>query len=360
MALATQCPHCGTQFRVAADQLKLRGGIVRCGACQQIFDGNSALIDLAAGPAPVVMAPADAAADDSPTTSSPPVDETPAETLAPVSEPVAQQEPEPAPTPASTPEPDTLPAPEPSREHTADSIGPPTLLLRESSGGSPPIVSNVPASPRNRAAEARARRVKAAPPRIDEAPKPPPPPPKPKPTPKPDIDEPEFVRSTRQREASGKTTRIALAVGSVLLLIALVVQGAVSFRDVLAARHPGLRPALVSTCALFGCSVNLPARPEQLVIETGELITLGGNAYTFSTVLRNQGDMALAWPSLELTLNDLDDKPLVRRVFAPRDYAGAAAAAPTGFAARGEQQVRIHFRLEGAEPSGYHIAVFYP
>lgn len=364
MALATQCPHCGTQFRVAADQLKLRGGIVRCGACQQIFDGNSALIDLAAGPAPVVAAPADAAADDSPTTSSPPVDETPVETpvetLEPVSEPVAQQEPEPepVPTPASTPEPDTLPAPEPSREHTADSIGPPTLLLRESSGGSPPIVSSVPASPRNRAAEARARRVKAASPHIDEAPKPPPPPPKP--TPKPDIDEPEFVRSTRQREASSKTTRIALAVGSVLLLIALVVQAAVSFRDVLAARHPGLRPALVSTCALFGCSVNLPARPEQLVIETGELITLGGNAYTFSTVLRNQGDMALAWPSLELTLNDLDDKPLVRRVFAPRDYAGAAAAAPTGFAARGEQQVRIHFRLEGAEPSGYHIAVFYP
>lgn len=363
MALATQCPHCGTQFRVAADQLKLRGGIVRCGACQQIFDGNSALIDLAAGPAPVVAAPADATPEvPSPT----PVDETPVETLASVSEPVSEQisepvaqqepEPEPVPTPASTPEPDILPAPEPSREHTADSIGPPTLLLRESSGGSPPIASSVPASPRNRAAEARARRVKAAPPRIDEAPKPSPPPPKPK----PDIDEPEFVRSTRQREASSKTRRIVLAVGSVLLLIALVVQAAVSFRDVLAARHPGLRPALVSTCALFGCSVNLPARPEQLVIETGELITLGGNAYTFSTVLRNQGDMALAWPSLELTLNDLDDKPLVRRVFGPRDYAGAAAAAPTGFAARGEQQVRIHFRLEGAEPSGYHIAVFYP
>lgn len=359
MALATQCPHCGTQFRVAADQLKLRGGIVRCGACQQIFDGNSALIDLAAGPAPVVAAPIEAPAE-VPSPAS--IDETPVETLAPVSEPVTQQEPDPEPslTPASTPEPDTLTAPEPSREHTADSVGPPTLLLRESSGGSPPIASSVPASPRNRAAEARARRVKAAAPHIDEAPKPPPPPPKPKSTPKPDIDEPEFVRSTRQREASSKTTRIALAVGSMLLLIVLVVQAAVSFRDVLAARHPGLRPMLVSTCALFGCSVNLPARPEQLVIETGELITLGGNAYTFSTVLRNQGDMALAWPSLELTLNDLDDKPLVRRVFAPRDYAGAAAAAPTGFAARGEQQVRIHFRLEGAEPSGYHIAVFYP
>jgi predicted Zn finger-like uncharacterized protein len=48
MALATICPHCNTTFRVASDQLKLRGGIVRCGACNEVFDGNAALIDLAA------------------------------------------------------------------------------------------------------------------------------------------------------------------------------------------------------------------------------------------------------------------------------------------------------------------------
>ncbi|MDL2356967.1 MAG: zinc-ribbon domain-containing protein, partial [Pseudomonadota bacterium] len=45
MALATICPHCRTTFRVASDQLKLRGGIVRCGACNEVFDGNAALID---------------------------------------------------------------------------------------------------------------------------------------------------------------------------------------------------------------------------------------------------------------------------------------------------------------------------
>jgi len=148
--------------------------------------------------------------------------------------------------------------------------------------------------------------------------------------------------------------------GSVLLLLALVLQSMVSFRDVLAARYPALRPALASTCAVFGCTVGLPARPDALAIETGELITLGGNAYTLSTVLRNGGDLALAWPSIELTLNDADDKPLVRRVFGPRDYAPQLASAPTGFGARAEQPVKIHFRLEGLEPSGYHIAVFYP
>jgi predicted Zn finger-like uncharacterized protein len=46
MALATT--HCNTVFRVAADQLKLRGGIVRCGTCREVFDGNAALVDPAA------------------------------------------------------------------------------------------------------------------------------------------------------------------------------------------------------------------------------------------------------------------------------------------------------------------------
>src|SRR5437016_2879754 len=68
MALATQCPHCNTTFRVASDQLKLRGGIVRCGACNEVFDGNASLIDLealaarqAAGAEPASVAPTETA-----------------------------------------------------------------------------------------------------------------------------------------------------------------------------------------------------------------------------------------------------------------------------------------------------------
>jgi predicted Zn finger-like uncharacterized protein len=44
MALATRCPHCQTTFRVAHDQLKLRAGLVRCGACKQIFNGIEHLL----------------------------------------------------------------------------------------------------------------------------------------------------------------------------------------------------------------------------------------------------------------------------------------------------------------------------
>jgi len=44
MALATRRPHCLTIFRVANDQLKLHAGLVRCGSCQQTFNGVEHLV----------------------------------------------------------------------------------------------------------------------------------------------------------------------------------------------------------------------------------------------------------------------------------------------------------------------------
>ncbi len=435
MALATQCPHCGTVFRVAADQLKLRGGIVRCGACTQVFDGSAALVDLDKVPAaplpaeaPVVAPAPEASSVSTPAPAAdvpdavdepiytleldhtfaplgilPQISDVDGETAAPETqdEPAAQAEPgtgpEPEPELESPPAPQTpaaaspsmseLPvdeelvaAPAPDDEHALEDLAEsapragraraaakaadmsvPSLLLRESgpstvtmqtAPSAPPLAPPTP--PRKRAAEARAaRRSKLTPTRI-EAPK----------LRVPDSDEPEFVRRGRQRERSGKAVRIALAVGSLLLLLVLAAQAVSSFRNTLAARYPGMKPALVAVCGVLGCRVELPAQIDQLAIETGELTTLGGNAYSFTTLLRNQGDSVQAWPSIELTLTDPDDKPLVRRVFGPRDYLPAgprqAGLLAAGFAARTEQPVKLNFRVEEPAPSGYHIAVFYP
>ena len=56
MLLATKCPHCKTTFRVANDQLKLQAGLVRCGVCQQIFNG----IEHLAGTNPSLTTPVSA------------------------------------------------------------------------------------------------------------------------------------------------------------------------------------------------------------------------------------------------------------------------------------------------------------
>jgi predicted Zn finger-like uncharacterized protein len=476
MALATQCPHCGTMFRVASDQLKLRGGIVRCGSCQEIFDGSATLVDLdalpvkapaepesvtapaapeaVAEPEPVLapasqpvlqsvlepVAPAEAPADtpdDEPlaplevTVDLPSFEDQPVYTLdfdhtfdpfgilpkvdapedtqpeaaakpaAPVLPPWSQllKNPEPlAPaaqpddTPQAPPAGDEQPAPEvqvaaaidpvfnlPVDEElvatalpdhdpepavaSATRLKPPAddappRLMRESPASEnppPPAAAHVmPGAARTAAAKradkAAARRSKLTPTRIESQPK----------LRAAEIDEPEFIKRGRQQEQTGRSRKIALLAGAVALLILLFAQGALTFRNALAARFPAAKPALESSCAVFGCRVELPAQADNLAIETGELTTLGGGAYSYTTDLRNTGATAQAWPSLELALTDADDKPLVRRVFAPTDYLAAGTPLASGIAPRTEQAIKLHFRVDDLKPSGYHIAVFYP
>lgn len=40
----TQCPHCGTSFRVKDDQLAVANGSVRCGACLQVFSARNHIV----------------------------------------------------------------------------------------------------------------------------------------------------------------------------------------------------------------------------------------------------------------------------------------------------------------------------
>jgi predicted Zn finger-like uncharacterized protein len=486
MALATQCPHCGTMFRVASDQLKLRGGIVRCGSCQEIFDGSATLVDLdalparapvavtpeapAPSPAPSVpepdalpvqaeasaeapsapipeeepLAPLDVAValpnfDDQPVytldfdhtfdpfgilpkvdapepapapapddtavsdeapqpalqpwtqllkdpepvadavpSAAPAVDEAPPESDEPV-QPVAaphgaydlppardgriepafglpvDEELVAAPLPGHEPEPEPASPDLPARSKAPAADAPPPLL-RESppSAVTHPAAAHIPPVARTPAAKrlekAAARRSKLTPTRIESQPK----------LRAAEIDEPEFVKRGRQQEQSGRTRKIALVAGSLALLVLLFAQGVLNFRNALAARFPAAKPALVSGCAMFGCRVELPAQIDNLAIETGELTTLGGGAYSFTTELRNAGGTAQAWPSLELALTDANDKPLVRRVFAPSDYLAAGTPVANGIAPRAEQAIKLHFRVDDLKPSGYHIAVFYP
>ncbi|MGB3435628.1 zinc-ribbon domain-containing protein, partial [Achromobacter sp.] len=60
MALTTRCPQCGTTFKVVLDQLRVRNGLVRCGACSTVFDGRACLVP-AAGMAPPLPTPPAAA-----------------------------------------------------------------------------------------------------------------------------------------------------------------------------------------------------------------------------------------------------------------------------------------------------------
>jgi hypothetical protein len=173
-------------------------------------------------------------------------------------------------------------------------------------------------------------------------------------------DEPDFVKRARSREHFGQVARLTMIAGVPLLSFVLLAQSVVALRNRLAADYPALKPALQALCAPLGCAVELPRQIDALAIEQGELQTLAPNTFSFVTVLRNQSRSVQAWPHIELVLNDAADKPVLRRVFAPRDYLANPADAASGFGPRSEQSVKLYFELDGVKASGYHIAIFHP
>lgn len=101
MALTTRCPQCGTSFKVVPDQLRVRNGLVRCGACSTVFDGRACLVSAPGAPV-AATAPASA-----------PLPSSAAAVAAPV---LAAPEPHPpaAPIPEPAYSPPAIPAPAPA------------------------------------------------------------------------------------------------------------------------------------------------------------------------------------------------------------------------------------------------------
>lgn len=353
MALATQCPHCQTTFRVAHDQLKLRAGLVRCGACKQIFNGIEHLLR------PGVTALPDVAV-------------TPA-----LLQPAQEAVPAPAP-PRPTDSDDFYPAFDPIVA-PSDPMQRMTLMrlaYDDDEDDNNEDSARLPASDEHFVVplKAKSRQDNDAPapdelahtidqlqqrpwrsskatsetddePVYDAMP-----------------DEPSFVTRGRRRQLLGRSRRLWLAALVVLLALAALGQTVYVLRDQIAARLPATKPWLVKACTLWDCRIALLAQASQVSIESSELITLNpaANTFTLNLLLRNSSPFPQRWPALELTLLDGSGRPVSRRVFTAADYLPQAPVADSGFAAGSEQSARITFELLQQKASNYRVYLFYP
>lgn len=172
--------------------------------------------------------------------------------------------------------------------------------------------------------------------------------------------ESEFEFGPRPRGVSRLATAL-WASGCIAASLLLAGQVAYAFRGELAARWPGLRPSLAAACQPLRCAIPLPQHPELISLESSELAAERGVAgvLTLSAVLRNRAGFEQAYPALELTLTDAQDRPVARRVLAPSDYLGARAARESAFAAGSETNFRLHIDATGLAASGYRLYVFY-
>ena len=152
------------------------------------------------------------------------------------------------------------------------------------------------------------------------------------------------------------------AMAALLLLLISIAQAAYFFRVDLAARLPGLKPALVSYCQLLKCTVPLPQNTDLMSIESSNLEAdpAHENLIVLNVLLRNRAPYSQAFPNLELTLNDTRDNALARRVFRPADYLPQLESETLGLLPQHEISVRLYLETADLRPTGYRLALLYP
>ena len=406
MALVTTCPHCGTSFRIVADQLKLRSGLVRCGSCLAVFSGLEKLEKLEKMNRVDDAQTGEAGTESTGTTAAP-------LTATGASGPVTAWDDD-GPLPGQIERrkrlPD-LPAPDelPSFGVPASSGGPPrfsdseraafeqakleraTRIRNDRPAGrhdgsadadadadvdlKPDVATDaiarfddrgpVTGAPATAVGQARtgtnAGRPMTGRNAID-------------PTDADAIDDPHadddevaigdeemaidyFSADERRRGFLGQHAFLKL-VAAGLLVMALIVQAVLANRDWLAARLPAFEPAIAALSAPFGLRIAPPRTIGALSIESFELQTdTASELLAVSAIIHNGARHAVRWPSMMLTLTDSQNRVLVRKAIDPADY--LSAATDVALRPNSERPIRLALEARDIRPAGYSVVLFY-
>jgi predicted Zn finger-like uncharacterized protein len=159
---------------------------------------------------------------------------------------------------------------------------------------------------------------------------------------------------------------LGMGLAAAALALVLLVQGLYWFRSPLAGWQPELVPLLRSLCEPVGCTVELPRRPEALVIESSDLRADSG-MLLLSATLHNKSALMLSLPVLELTVTDAREEPLARRRFEPAAYepggsarAGLPGGRLQGIAAGATLEVSLAIDGQSLPANGYRLEALYP
>jgi predicted Zn finger-like uncharacterized protein len=336
--MKTRCPNCQTIFRVTSEQLKARAGKVRCGHCRTIFNALDNLLedhkerkerlpDPAPAPAPMPALTADIAV-----TRAEPVE--PGESILAAVSSIVSTDTQAPPKVLRTLRQAPLPSPEDelqiqeageSEEFPLHETPPVPIETQESLETAlifPREISEIPGFGKWDAG----------------------------------------IMAPPIELSSEKPSRWPFRLSAAGLALALAAQALFHFRSELAVSMPGLRSTLETFSLALGAPLPLPKHTEHVSLETSDLQTdsARGNLLVLNATLRNKAPYGQAYPSLELSLTDMQDTVIARRVFTPQDYLPAKTAANPVFSSNSDVAVRLWIEAVDLAAAGYRLFVFYP
>lgn len=296
MRSVTNCPACQTQFFVTDEQLNQHNGKVRCGNCLHVFDATQQIIEL------------DDPSEDSVTA---------ADHIISGDIVLKHDHPSDAVPPSDT-EPDIASSEVSTNDTTADNADSADTGQEISHA----LISD--SQPSNFAD--LADKSKLSPKRIIKAP-------------------PTWL----------------MIVFAVLLLLVAIVQSIYFLRNEIAIYYPNTKPYLVQACAKIACSIDLPKKIEFIVIDDSNIQEDADyvGLMRLSSTLINQAGFSQAYPNLELTLTDTEDKPKLRRFFKPSEYLAPNTNIAQGLAPGEEVKIKLAMTTHGETVAGYRVFVTY-
>jgi predicted Zn finger-like uncharacterized protein len=163
------------------------------------------------------------------------------------------------------------------------------------------------------------------------------------------------------KKLTAKSLSWLWAVACLILVLIAGIQSIYFLRDKIAIYYPNTKPLLVKACQQLACSINLPKQIESIIIDDSDMQEDSEHAglIRFSSNLINTGSLILAYPNLELTLTDVDDKPLLRRIFKPNEYLSAETHITDGFKPGAEVKINLPISTNNVTVTGYRVFVTY-
>jgi hypothetical protein len=128
-------------------------------------------------------------------------------------------------------------------------------------------------------------------------------------------------------------------------------------RDRLAAAQPQLMPWIEMLCEPLQCKVGPPRQIEAIAIDSSSFSKLRSDTYRLSFTLKNSAGTPVAAPSMELTLTDTQDQPVVRRVLSPNELGAPSQVLAAGGEWSGSVALAV---AANGRISGYRLLAFYP
>jgi predicted Zn finger-like uncharacterized protein len=187
---------------------------------------------------------------------------------------------------------------------------------------------------------------------------------------RPDEDAVDFLSGSRSSQSTfARAMHHIAGPFALLLIIALVLQAALHWRNVIVAQWPATRTTMQAFAEPFNLAISAPRSLKDLSIEGFELLP-GAQAETviLNVLLRNRTDQPVLWPAMELALTDDNADLTARRIFTPTEYLSQnllrAADAETnpalGIAGGSEHFIRLALRAEGLKLINYKMTLLYP